>query len=377
VRGLARSLHSDFGFEPRNALLVDTDLNMAGYPGDKATAMQKRMIEAMAAIPGVDSVGLIGEYQPLNGGENGTMIFSDQTTDLRPSNGLATATRFSVYPDYLKAASTAVLAGRTFTWHDDLNSTSVAVVNREFAGKIFGSVSAALGGYFKTRGRGPGVIGELEGNGLRVQVVGVVEDGKYKSLTEAPEPAMFLPLLQAPSSETWMVLRSGRDPQQLASAIRSTMRELDSGLPAYVQTWDSELTVALFPSRMATISLGVLGVLGAMLSITGIFGMAAYSVSKRLRELGIRIALGAQPRQLLRAALGRPFKLLFFGSAAGLLLGILATRVLASVVYLATPRDPVVLTGVVLVMMLLGLLATWIPAQRAMSVDPVTLLREE
>jgi ABC-type antimicrobial peptide transport system permease subunit len=134
---------------------------------------------------------------------------------------------------------------------------------------------------------------------------------------------------------------------------------------------------ALFASRMATVSLGVLGVMGAILSITGIFGMAAYSVSKRLRELGIRIALGAQRKKVLQTALGRPLKLLAFGSAAGLLLGMLAARMLAFIVYQATPRDPLVLAGVVLAMLLLGLLATWIPAQRALSVNPLILLREE
>jgi ABC-type antimicrobial peptide transport system permease subunit len=128
---------------------------------------------------------------------------------------------------------------------------------------------------------------------------------------------------------------------------------------------------------MATLSLGVMGGMGAVLAITGIFGMAAYSVSRRLKELGIRIALGAQRQEVLQSALGRAFKLLAFGSAAGLLLGILATRVLASIVYQATPRDPLVLAGVVLAMLLLGLVATWIPAQRALSLDPVTLLREE
>jgi ABC-type antimicrobial peptide transport system permease subunit len=128
---------------------------------------------------------------------------------------------------------------------------------------------------------------------------------------------------------------------------------------------------------MATMSLGVLGMMGAMLSITGIFGMAAYSVSKRLRELGIRVALGAKRTEVLKAALGRAVKLLAFGSAAGLLLGILAARVLAFIVYQATPRDPLVLAGVVLAMALLGMVATWIPAQRALSVDPMMLLREE
>ena len=133
----------------------------------------------------------------------------------------------------------------------------------------------------------------------------------------------------------------------------------------------------MFPSRMATISLGVLGMMGAMLSITGIFGMAAYSVSKRLKELGIRVALGAQRKEVLQAALGRALKLLAIGSGAGLLLGILASRVLAFIVYQATPRDPLVLAGVVLAMLLLGLVATWIPAQRALSVNPLILLREE
>jgi ABC-type antimicrobial peptide transport system permease subunit len=183
--------------------------------------------------------------------------------------------------------------------------------------------------------------------------------------------------LQSPSSETWMVVRSSRDSQQLGPAIRNALRDLDSGLPVYIQTWVKELDHTLFAPRMATLSLGVLGVMGAMLSITGIFGMAAYSVSKRLRELGIRMALGAQRKEVLYAALGRAFKLLAFGSAAGLLLGVLAGRVLAFIVYQATPRDPLVLAGVVLAMSLLGLLATWIPAQRALSIDPVILLREE
>jgi ABC-type antimicrobial peptide transport system permease subunit len=117
--------------------------------------------------------------------------------------------------------------------------------------------------------------------------------------------------------------------------------------------------------------------MGAMLSVTGIFGMAAYSVSKRKRELGIRIALGAQRKEVLQAALGRAVKLLAFGSAIGLLLGILASKLLAVIVYQATPRDPLVLAGVVLAMMLLGLLATWVPAQRALSIDPMILMREE
>jgi len=366
VRGLSRSLHSKLGVEPQNAMLVDTDFTMAGYHGDEIPPVQERMMHAMEAIPGVTSVGLIGQYPPLHMGWNRTNVFKDQTSDLRPANAAAEVVRYSTSPEYFRAAGTALLAGRTFTWHDDKNAPRVAVVNDELARKVFGGADRALGRYFKLR------------DGTRIQVVGIVENGKYTAnLAEDHQSAIFLPLLQSPWSETWLVLRSDRDPQQLAAAIRAKLRDLDAGLPAFIQTWNSEMNGALFAPRMATLSLGVLGMMGALLSIIGIFGMAAYSVSKRKRELGIRIALGAQRKEVLQAALGRAVRLLAIGSAVGLLVGILASRVLTFIVYQATPRDPLVLAGCVLAMALLGLLATWVPARRALAIDPMVLLREE
>lgn len=365
VRGLVRSLHSNFGFDPKNAMLVSTDLNMAGYRGDSLPAMQKRIVDALQAIPGVKSVGLIDRPQ-LYFGANDTIVFADKSADLRPSNAVAQPMLYNISPGYFDAARTCLLAGRDPTWHDDKNAPRVAVVNREFARKVFGSVSNAVGAYFK------------RSDGTRVQVVGVVEDGKYASMTEDPQPAMFLPIAQSGSGQTNLVVRSNRDPQQLDNAIKGKLRDLDAGLPFTIELWGNALNdSALFASRVATMALGVLGIMGAMLSITGIFGMAAYSVSKRLRELGIRVALGAQRKEVLEAALGRAFKLLAFGSAAGLVLGLLATRVLAYIVYQATPRDPFVLCGVVLAMALLGFVATWIPARRALSVNPLILLRDE
>jgi len=365
VRGLIRSMHSNFGFDPRNALLADTDLSVEGYTGQTIPAMQRRMIDAIQAIPGVDSVGSVN-YPPLEPpGTWQALVFTDTTENLSPSNAAADPNMFNVSPDYFRASGTSLLAGRAFTWHDDANSPRVAVVNREFAGKILGSVPDAIGRYFKLR------------DGTRVRVVGLVEDGKYGNLTEDQRPAMFLPLLQSPASWTWLVVRSSRAPQQLAAAIRSTLRDIDPGMVLAIRPWSTELDGALFPSRMATVSLGVLGLMGVMLSITGIFGMAAYSVSKRLKELGIRVALGARRKEVLQTALGRAFKLLAIGSAAGLVLGVLAGRVLASIVYQATPRDPAVLAGVLLAMAAVGLLATWIPALRALSVDPLILLRED
>jgi hypothetical protein len=322
------------------------------------------MIDALKAIPGVKSVGLVS-YIPLGGGGATEDVFADQTTDLRPANVAANVHVFKISPEYFHAAGTSMLKGRDFVWQDDKNAPRVAVVNQLFARRVFGSVDNALGRYYKQE------------DGTRVQVVGVVEDGKYYQMTEDPRAAMFLPFLQEPTSLTCLVMRSNRDEAQLAGAIRSTLLDLDSSMPLNIQTWTQGLDIALFTPHVATVALGVLGMMGAMLSITGIFGLASYSVSKRLRELGIRIALGAQRKEVLWAALGRPLKLLALGSAAGLFLGLLAARVLAYIVYQATPRDPLVLGGVVLAMALLGLLATWIPAQRALSVNPLILLREE
>ena len=366
VRGLARSLQGHFGIEPRNAMLLNVDLARAGYSGDQTPAMKRRMFDAMGTIPGVEHVGWVNDYPPLAYGSNfRSNVYKEETTDLRQANTAATPFRYNISPGYFEAAGTSLLTGRSFSWNDDKGAPSVAVVNREFAVKIFGSVPQAMGRDFKLQ------------DGTRVEVVGVVEDGKYLSLNEDPQPAIFLPSLQSSSGSFYMVVRSERDPEQLAAAMRSKLRELDAGLPVTIATWKTVLSLVLFPSQMATVSLGVLGLMGAMLSITGIFGMAAYSVSKRLRELGIRMALGAQRKEVLQAALGRPLKSLAIGSAAGLILGLLATRVLAYIVYQATPRDPLVLAGVVLAMLLLGLVATWIPAQRALSVDPLILLREE
>lgn len=363
LRGLARSLRSDFGFVPQNALLVNTDLHMSGYSGDAARAMQRRMIDVAEAIPGVTAAGISARI-PLGVGWNTDDVFKDDSADMRPSHAAADALLYNVTPGYFEAAGTTLLAGRGFTWSDDKNAPHVAVVNREFAQEVFGSGKDVVGRYFKA-------------NGARIQVVGLIENGKYEALAESPRPAMFLPMLQLPSSETWLIVRSKRVPQDVTEALRSALRGLDAGVPYTMKTWNEEMAFALFPSRVATVALGVLGMLSAMLALTGVFGMASYSVSKRLREFGIRVALGAQRKEVLRAALGRALWLLACGSAAGLLLGVATTRVLAVIVYQASPRDPVVLAGVVVAMSALGLLATWIPARRALKADPLILLREE
>lgn len=369
VRGLTRSMSANFGFEPQKVMLVEIDLRMAGYTGDTAPAIRKRLIDAMQTMPGIQSAGLI-DIPPLTLDGMQFPVFTDQTTDLRLANSVANTYTYYISPEYFRAASTTILSGRALTWQDDKNMPSVAVVNKKFAIKLFGSLKGVEGKYYKRQ------------DGTRIQIVGIVEDGKYLGLTEDPQLAMFLPILQAPANaasatKVWLVARSKDDPHQLVAAIRNTLRGVDPAMPFYMATWNTEMGGVLFPARMATVALGVLGVMGVVLSITGIFGLAANSVSKRQRELGIRLALGGGRMELLQAALGRAFKVLAWGATSGLVLGIMAGNVLASIVYQATPSDPLVLAGVVLVMLLLGLLATWIPARRALSVDPLILLHTE
>ncbi len=364
VRGLMRSIDNNYGFQPQNVTLVDCDLHMAGYSEDTSAQMQKRMMEAIAAIPGVSAVGYTNQI-PLGLGGGDSYVYSDATTEYRPTNYAADAMDYNISPGYLAAAGTHLLAGRDLSFHDEDKAPIVALVNRRFAIKVFGSVDKAVGGHFKFWG------------GNRAEVVGVVEDGKYRSMTEDPQPAMYFSFLQHKSSGTWLAVRSKRDPQEMTTVLVSTLHGLDSSVPFTVRTWTQEMDTALFAARVATVALGVLGLLGAMLAATGIFGMASYVVSKRLRELGIRVALGASRQQILRASLGRAFRLLLIGSVAGLALGVMATRVLSFIVYQATPKDPMVLLGVSLTMLLLGMIAAWIPARRALAVDPLILLREE
>jgi predicted permease len=368
VRGLVESRRAPFGFDIDHTMLAEADLGMAGYTGDRVPPMQKRLIQAMQSVPGVQAAAL-SDGVPLGMGIGGAMVFPENASDLLPAHAIAKPYLFRVSPGYFRAAGTRLLAGRDLSWQDSKDTPRVGVVNGEFARRLFGSADSAIGHLFKLR------------DGTRIEVVGIAEDGKYNSLTEEPQPAMFIPILQAPTAATTLVVRTGSGTDNaatlLGTAMRSAVRKVDPTMPVIIETRGNPLEMQLFGPRMATVSLGVLGLMGGLLSITGIFGMAAYSVSKRLKELGIRIALGARRTEVLRSALGRPVKLLIVGSGAGVLLGILAGRVLASIVYQANAHDPVVLTGVVVAMALLGLVATWIPAQRALRVNPLVLLRED
>ncbi len=365
-RGMERSLRAPLGFKPQGVMVAETQLNMGGYTEVQEPAVQQRIAEEAARIPGVTAAGVADRVMLDNDCCGDESVYRVGTTDFRSSNEAFDANNFSVSPGYFGAAGTRLLVGRDFTWHDDAKAPGVAVVNATFARMLFGN-APAVGRRFTLFG----------GKNVK-EIIGVVEDGKYGTLTEEPQPAMFFPLAQeANSNDTAVVIRSARPPAELGPVVSKVLASIDPNLPFSLRGWTDELGLALFPARAATAALGIMGLLAAMLAITGIFGMAAYSVSRRMKELGIRVALGAARAQLMRSALGRPLGLLACGSVVGLVSGVLASRLLAQIVYEATPGDPLVLGGAILMMGLLGLVAMWIPARRALKIDPAGLIREQ
>jgi hypothetical protein len=271
--------------------------------------------------------------------------------------------RFTISPGYLEAAGTRLLRGRDVSWRDTTKTTYVAIVNETFARNMWGE-TPAIGQRF------------IFLDHLR-EVVGVVEDGKYHEIQESPQPVVYFPLSQSDQTYAIFVVRSYRGQKEMAAAIERTLSTLEPNVPITVQSWPDAMAGTLFSARSATVALGVMGLLAAMLAVTGIFGMAAYNVSRRMKELGIRVALGARTKHVMTAAVGRPIMLLGLGSFAGLLSGVFASRLLEQIVYQANPRDPLVIGGAVLTMALLGIAASAIPALRALAVDPSKLLREE
>ncbi len=365
LRGLQKTFTLPLGFRPEGVVIASLDLNLGGYRDEDARLkVQQRLLSAVQQIPGVQSAASANST-PLSINQSDTAVHAPGTTDFSNATAKFGANYYEVSPGYFAVAGTRLLAGRTFTEHDDKQAPRVAIVNQIFARRLFGTFDA-VGMHFPT------------GPGSEMEVVGVVEDGKYTTLTEDPQPAIYWPIAQSPDSDIVLLVRSQRAPADMIPAIRQAIMQVDRGLPTFsLCTWSEALSLVTLPARAATVALGALGGLAMMLAVTGIFGLASYTVSKRMREFGIRVALGAQQGQVLRAALQRVAVLLAAGSIAGLALGIAASKLLASIVYQATASDPLVIVAVVLSMAGIGMISAALPARRAISVQPAQLLHDE
>lgn len=360
VRGMRRALDgSSAGIKPQGVMLASIDLG--GLEGDRALEKQKEMIEAVRSIPRVTAVGAVRET-PMSWPRRVIPVYLPGTTEFTAENQALTTHVFPMSPEYLKAAGTRLLEGRDVSWRDTKETPPVAIVNETFARTMWG-YTQAIGQRF--------VLWERSR-----EVVGVVEDGKYYNLMESPAAAIFVPLAQNTGSAV-LVVRSSLPPTEIATALRGTLSRVRPNVPVTLRTWPEALERVLYPARAAAFALGVMGLLAVMLAVTGLFGMAAHSVSRRVKGLSIRMALGAREAQVVFAAVGRPTVLLGVGSALGLLAAVLASRLLGRIVYQADPSHPAVLVGAVLAMALIGTSGSAIPALRALALDPSRLMRDE
>jgi len=369
LRGLGKALTMDMGYNPKHAVLTKFELSQAGYSSEAADHFQRQLLERVSQFPGVTAAGY-ANTTPLSLDTSTPDVFSQQTTDFRPSNRAFSTFGYHVSPGYFAAAETPLLAGRDVSLSDTAKTPAVAVVNREFARRLFHS-DDAVGRYFKNS------------SGQPIQIVGIVADGKYFSLSEDQKAAAFFPISQKATTHTSFIVRtqpgsSDVATNDIAATIRKVVRDLDPAVPIRESSaWNNQLGLTFFVSQVATAALGLFGAFGLLLSITGTFGLASYTVSKRLRELSIRVALGAQAKQILSAALGRMLILLASGSVVGMLLGVAASRVLSAIVYHASAQDPFVLSAVAFTTLLTGSLAVARPVRRALQIDPANVLREE
>ena len=367
LRGLQQALQMNLGFQPQHVATAAFDLGLAGYSAERGRSFQQQALQAIEQLPGVQFAAYSNSV-PLSIDQSTTIVSPADKTDPRPSDSISVA-YYQVSPGFFPTMGTKLLAGREFTWHDDAKSQQVAIVNIVFAKRVLQSARAldAVGKRFRG-----GVLAPF------AEVIGVAEDGKYRSLTESEQPVVFWSSLQFYNSTTTVEVRSALPATQMVPQIRQAISQLDPELPLYgVGSLEQMLGFAFFPTRAAAIALSAFGILAIMLAATGINGLVAYAVSRRTHEIGIRMAIGARPAEVLRLVLGKTAALLALGSLMGLTLALAAEQVIASIVYETQRHDPLVMVCAWIAITLLGLFASWAPARRAMRVDPMVALRYE
>ncbi len=362
LRGLQKSLSMHLGFEPQGVTTAAFDLGLAGYSQERGSEFQRRTLEALLQVPGVQSAAYSNSV-PLSIDQSHTSIYPEDQPGLRASTA-PVAIRYQVSPGYFETLGIRVLAGRDFNWHDDAQSPRVAVINQAFARQILHSQNP-VGKRFS----GPG--------GKQLEIIAMVETGKYMNPTEPDTPVFFIPERQQYNSTTTMIVRSSLPESQMTDKIRKTIAGLDPELPLFGAGGLSQvLRFAFFPLHAAVIALSAFGVLAIVLAITGLHGLVAYAVARRVHEIGIRVAIGASRGQVVRLVLTRTFVLLGIGGVIGLALALAAGRLLESVIF-GSPRDPLVFLAVCVTMIALGLISSWAPTRRALRIEPTVALRHE
>jgi len=358
LRALDRGRRVDLGFDPSNVAVASFNVWTYGYNDAKVRLFYRALKDEMARTPGVVGVSYTREL-PLTFHNNVELRIDGQTND-----GQRPVAFEEVESGYFEVMKLKIVEGRGFSTADVERAPRVAVINQAFARRFF--PSGAVGRTFR---RGKDVV----------TVVGVAHDAKYSRLDEKLQPFVYFAIAQAAAqSHVELLVRTTGDPARLAAAIRTAVRDFDPLLPVpAVTTLSAATSAVLLRQRLAAVVTAVLGVVGLMLAAVGLYGIVAYSISQRTREIGVRIALGADRREVVRLVVGEGMRPVAVGMAIGLVLALGATRLLVSFLFGVSPLDAITFVGVAALLTVVALTASYLPARRAAATDPVRALRAE
>jgi predicted permease len=363
VRTLQRALATPQPMRSEHVLALSLNLSLNGYDSARGRAFYDDLLTRLRALPDVEAAGL-ASIIPLEPSWDQTQVVVPGV-EAAPGDPAFTVGRAVVTPGYFETVKMPLLAGRFFTDSDTRGATRTLVVNETFARRFW---------------PGGAAVGERVRRGREdLEIVGVVPDARYRAADEEPTPYVYLPFAPAEYESTmWIHVRPRGAVGPAVAATRAQIAGLDPDVPpVMVTTMDEVMGTALFAPRLAAALVGGFGLAGLLLSAVGLFGLLSYLVAQRTREIGVRIALGARPLQVVRLVLAQALRPLLVGVVLGLAGALAAARSLAALLHGVSPSDPLTFTLVPLALVAVALLAGLIPARRAARVDPVTALRSE
>jgi predicted permease len=362
VRSLREAYKADPGFDPHGVLLASFDPFLSGYDESRGREFYRRLVERVRTVPGIQSATLARRLPLTDGG----IAFANVVIDgYAPAKDEDMRLNYeTVGPQYFHTMRIPFVHGRDFDERDQEGAPGVVIINETMARRYWPG-SDALGRRLK-----------LAKDWL--EIVGVAKDVKNRSLSEAPKPFLYLPLLQDYRSNMILVARTAVEPEKMFQPVRAEVAALDPEIPMFDdRTLEEHIGISLFLQRMAATLLSIFGLLALSLAAIGLYGVMAYSVSQRTRELGIRVSVGAQRRDIFKLILGQGLAMSVVGLFAGLIAALAVTRLTANLLYGVTATDPVTFIVIALLLLCVTLLACYFPARRATRVDPMIALRAE
>ncbi|HEV7904429.1 MAG TPA: ABC transporter permease [Pyrinomonadaceae bacterium] len=363
MRSLRAASTTDPGFNAENVLLTRMEMRGAKMGKEERQLFYSSVQERVSALPGVRSAAL-SYIVPISGGGMRTSVWVEGYQP-KPNEDTELNTNI-VSPNYFKTMGIPLVQGRDFSAADTANAPGVVVINEEFERRYFNGASA-LGKRVRTDSEGP-----------YLEVIGIAKNAKYRGLSEEPLPFFYTPLAQGGQSSMALLVRTDGDPLAMLPPVRAELKNLDKNLTLYqINTLSAQLAEALSNERMVAVLLSVFGVAALLLAAVGLYGVMSYAVARRTHEIGVRMALGAQPGDIMKLVLWQGMALLLVGSVVGLAAAYALTRLLSSLLYGVSATDPATFVGITLLLAFVALLACYFPARRATKVDPMVALRYE